>query len=213
MSSEERVQILKMVEDGKISAEQAVKLMKALDDSSVEMEIIEGTPASSSGPDADSFSEKPPAPEFDRVVRSARSLMQIPLWFGVFITALSAYWLYNLVVTSNFGFWFYFAWLPLLFGVLLLALFAGGRDSRWLFVKVERPHANEWPQNITLGFPLPLGLVSWALGTFGHSIQGLHHTNVDEIIQLLSEGFSSKEPLIVNVDEGENGERVQVYIG
>ncbi len=41
MSSEERQQILKMVEDGKISADEAMKLMKALDELSVEMEIIE----------------------------------------------------------------------------------------------------------------------------------------------------------------------------
>ncbi len=34
MSSEERQQILKMVEDGKISADEAMKLMKALDESS-----------------------------------------------------------------------------------------------------------------------------------------------------------------------------------
>ncbi len=213
MSSEERAQILKMVEEVKISADQAMKLIKALDESSVEMEIIEGTPASSSGPEADPASEKPHAPEFERVAKSARRLMQIPLWIGVFIIVLSAYWMYNLVAASNFGFWFYFAGIPFLLGVLLVALFAGGRDSRWLFLKVERPNASEWPHNITLGFPLPLGLVSWALGTFGHNIEGLRHTNVDEIIQLLSEGFSSKEPLIVNVDEGENGERVQVYIG
>ena len=60
MSSEERQQILKMVEDGKISADEAMKLMKALDESSVEMEIIEArAPASSSGPEAESDSTKP----------------------------------------------------------------------------------------------------------------------------------------------------------
>ena len=34
MSSEERQQILKMIEDGKISADEAMKLIKALDESS-----------------------------------------------------------------------------------------------------------------------------------------------------------------------------------
>ena len=41
----------------------------------------------------------------------------------------------------------------------------------------------------------------------------LKHTNTDEIIEALETGLSSDEPLIVNVDEGEEGERVQVYIG
>jgi hypothetical protein len=36
---------------------------------------------------------------------------------------------------------------------------------------------------------------------------------VDDIIQVVETGFTGEEPLIVNVDEGEDGERVQVYIG
>jgi len=36
---------------------------------------------------------------------------------------------------------------------------------------------------------------------------------VDEVIQLIEAGFTGGEPLVVNVDEGEEGERVRVYIG
>lgn len=220
MSSEEQKQILKMIEDGKISAEEAMKLIKALEDSSVEMEIIETAPASSSGPfdaaqdrpEAGPDTEKPNAPEFEEVARKARRLWQIPLWIGVGITVLASYWLYSLVQASNYGFWFFCAWMPLLVGVLLLALFAGSRTSRWLYVRVQQPEG-ESPRNITLGLPLPLGLVGWFLRNFGHSIEGLRHTNVDEIIRLVSDGVSSREPLIVNVDEGKGGEKVQVYIG
>ncbi len=212
MSAEERQQILKMVEDGKISADEAMKLMKALDESSMGMEIIEAAPASSSGPEAESDSKEPNAPEFEEVARRARRLWRIPLWIGVFITVLSAYWMYVLVSTSNYGFWFYFAWLPLLLGILLIALFASSRTSRWLYVNVEQAEG-EWPHNITLGFPLPLGLASWFLRNFGNNIEGLRQANVDEIIEILSNGISGKEPLIVNVDQGENREHVQVYIG
>ena len=212
MSSEERQQILKMVADGKISADEAMKLMKALDESSMEMEIIEAAPASSSGREAESDLTKPNAPEFEEVARRARRLWQIPLWIGVFITVLSAYWMYTLLNTSNYGFWFYFAWLPLIFGILMIALFASSRTSRWLYVNVEQAEG-EWPRNITLGFPIPLGLASWFLRNFGNNIEGLRQANVDEIIDIFSTGISSKEPLIVNVDEGEHGDRVQVYIG
>ena len=212
MSSEERQQILKMVENGKISADEAMKLMKALDESSVEMEIIEGAPASSSGPEAESNSKKPNAPEFEEVAHRARQLWQIPLWIGVTITVLSAYWMYTLVNTSNYGFWFYFAWLPLIFGILMIALFASSRTSRWLYVNVEQAEG-EWPRNIVFGFPIPLGLASWFLRNFGNNIEGLRQANVDAIIEILSKGISAKEPLIVNVDEAEHGDRVQVYIG
>jgi hypothetical protein len=212
MSSEDRQQILKMVEQGRISADEAMKLMKALEESSVEMEIIESAPASSPGPEADSRSQKSQAPEFEKVAQQARRLSQIPLWIGVLITVLSAYWMYALINASNYGFWFYFAWLPLLLGILMIALVAGTQKSRWLYVNVEQADG-EWPRNIVFGFPLPLGLAGWFLRNFGHHIEGLRHTNMDEIVQLLSNGFSPKEPLIVSVDEGEHGERVQVYIG
>lgn len=213
MSSEERQQIIKMVADGKISADEAMKLMKALEASSVEMEIIEAAPASSSGPDAESDSEKPNAPEFEEVARRARRLWQIPLWSGVLITVLSAYWMYTFVNTSNYGFWFYFAWFPLLLGMLMIGLFASSRTSHWLYVNVQQAEGSDGPRQITLGFPLPLGLASWFLRNFGNNIEGLRQANIEEIIEIFSKGISNKEPLIVHVDEGEHGERVQVYIG
>jgi hypothetical protein len=120
--------------------------------------------------------------------------------------------MYTLVNASNYGFWFYFAWLPLILGILMIALFASSRTSRWLYVNVEQAEG-EWPRNVTLGFPIPLGLASWFLRNFGNNIGGLRQANVDEIIEILSKGISVKEPLIVNVDEAEHGERVQVYIG
>jgi len=69
------------------------------------------------------------------------------------------------------------------------------------------------PSRIFLGFPLPLKLAAWFLRMFGHYIPNLGKTNVDEVIQVVEAGFSGEEPLVVNVDEGEEGERVQVYIG
>jgi hypothetical protein len=41
----------------------------------------------------------------------------------------------------------------------------------------------------------------------------MNQAAMNEILEFLSTGFSSKEPFIVNVDEGQSGERVQVYIG
>ena len=113
---------------------------------------------------------------------------------------------------SGMNFWFYFLLVPLLMGVLLTALATGSRQARWIFVDV-RQRPGERPQHIFLGFPLPLKLTAWFLRTFGPLIPELHSTNVDEVIQVIESGFTGKEPLIVNVDEGEQGERVRVYIG
>jgi hypothetical protein len=207
MSSEEQKQILKMVEDGKISAQEALKLIQALESPAVDGEVLKPL-TSDPGP---AFS-KPDPQEFEEITRKAQGLWQIVLGIGVSVVVLSAFWLYSLVNTSNYGFWFYCALVPLFLGVLLVSLFAGSRASHWLYVNVEQAQ-DEWPHNITLGIPLPLGLAGWFLRNFGHSIEGLDQAAADEILEFLSTGLSSREPLIVNVDQGQGREHVQVYIG
>ncbi len=137
----------------------------------------------------------------------------IPLWIGVFLTVLSAWGMYSIQQNSGMNFWFFFLMIPFLLGVLLIALGAGGQNSKWLYVNVDRRNAHDWPRNITLGFPLPLGLTAWFLRTFGHNIRGMKNTNVDEIIQILDATGKSGAPLIINANDNEDGEHVQVYIG
>jgi hypothetical protein len=211
MSAEERKKILQMVQDGKISAEQAASLMRALEaDDTVnpaeaEMEVIEAG--------ASSDSERIDAPEFEQVKARARRFAMIPLWAGVFLTVFSAWGMYSIQQNSGVNFWFFVLLFPLLLGVLLIGLGAGAQNSKWLYVNVDRRNAEDWPQNITLGFPLPLGLTAWFLRTFGHNIQGMKHTNVNEIIQILDATGKSGAPLIINANDNEDGEHVQVYIG
>jgi hypothetical protein len=90
---------------------------------------------------------------------------------------------------------------------------AGSKSARWLYVNVDRSHQNEWPRNITIALPLPLGLVSWFLKNFGSQIGGLKRTTVDEVIMAISMAKTITEPLIINVDDSDDGERVQVFIG
>lgn len=206
MSSDEQKQILKMVEDGKISVEEAMKLIKALEETPAEegVEVIE----TEAGPDQG----RSVGPEFEEVKARARRFAMVPVGIGVAFTVLSAYWMYALVQNSNYGFWFFCAWFPLLLGILLIAVSTGGMNSRWLYLNVDQ-EPSEWPQHITLGFPIPLGIIGWFLRNFGHYIRGMDRTNVDEILMAISMADNLDEPLIVNVDEGEDGERVQVYIG
>ena len=212
MSSEERRKILEMVEQGKISAEQAAHLMRALDEDPepAEIEVIEPEPAvgfAGAGTTASS------APEFEEVKARARRFAMIPLWIGVLIAVLSAWGIYSIQQNAGMNFWFYCLLFPLFLGVLLIVLGAGGQSSRWLYVNVDRRNAADGPRNITLGFPLPLGITSWFLRTFGHTIHGMKNTNVDDIIQILDATGKSGEPFIVNVQDDQDGEHVQVYIG
>lgn len=211
MSSEERKKILQMVEEGKISAEDAAKLMRALDEDAegetdeAEIEVIESR--------ADSSYERAAAPEFDAIKARARRFSLIPLWTGVFVTVLSAWIIYSIQQNAGVNFWFYCMTLPLMLGVLLIALGAGGRTSRWIYVDVDRRDAKpgDGPKHITLGFPIPFGFVAWFFDTFGHNINGMSKGKVEGIVQMMHATKNSNEPLMINVDDDDA--HVQVYIG
>ncbi len=212
MSSEERQRILKMVEDGKISADDALTLFRALEENAEPaMDVYQ--PESAAGGEGGGFASPPvDAPEFEEVKRRARKFAQIPLWIGVALTVLFAGLMFSAQQSSGFGFWFYCLTFPFLFSVFIVALTAGGMNSRWLFVDVQQK-PGDTPGRITLGFPVPLGLVAWFFRNFGHHIQGMDRGKAEGIAEMIRMTASSNSPLIVNAQDDEDGERVMVYIG
>ena len=211
MSSEERKKILQMVEDGKVSAGDAAKLMMALDadadPTEVEMEVIQ--------PDTSQGFEKSEAPEFEEIKSRARRFSLIPLWIGIFITVLSAWIIYGIQQNGGADFWFYCMVLPLLAGVFLITLGAGGRSARWVYLDVDRPYAKrgDGPRHITFGLPLPLGIIDWFFRTFGNYFQGLNKRRMDGMIELMNATRDSNEPFILNIDDSDDGEHVRIFIG
>jgi hypothetical protein len=224
MTDQEREQVLKMIENGNISPEDGLKLMQTLDQTPVDDEVPAGPTETGAGSGPKAAAKKNGAeaqaekssfekdPRIDQVKSTVRRLWQIPLWIGVLITILSAWGMYTLVQAARLNFWFFFLTAVLLLGVLVIVAAIGSRKARWIFVDVHQK-PGEKPARIFLGFPLPLKLAAWFLRNFGHYIPDLGKTNVDEVIQMVEAGFTGKEPLVVNVDEGDDGERVQVYIG
>ena len=207
MSAEERRKILQMVAGGRINAEEAAALMRSLEEPpDDELQVIEA----GSGPGE--HEANVPAPEFDQVRKRARFFALIPLWGGIILTALSAWWMFSIQQNAGLNFWFFCVSMLFLFGILLIALGAGGGSTRWLYVNVDRSHQAEWPKNITIALPLPLGLVGWFLKNFGSHIEGLKRTTLDEVLMALSLAKSVTEPLIIHADD-DGGERVQIYIG
>ena len=136
----------------------------------------------------------------------------IPLWLGVGITVIGGLLMYWAFSANGFGFWFACAWFPFLVGVALLALAWSSRAAPWIHVRVHQA-PGEKPQKIAISFPIPVRLTSWGLRTFGHHIPHMEDINLDEMILALKDVSKDETPLIVDVDEGEDGERVQVFIG
>jgi hypothetical protein len=222
MTDQERNQILKMIEDGRITPEQGLSLMQVLDQSPAE--APQPAPAAAA-PNPEAAAQARSSgfetdPRIGKIKSTVRRFWQIPLWIGIGITILSALGMYAImrgpgkVPGTGMNFWFYFLLLPLLLGVAVIALAVGSHKAHWIFVEVQQK-PGEHPERIFLGFPLPLKFAAWFLRTFGPLIPGLRDSNLKmaELSQFIQTGFTSHEPLIVNVDEGEGSERVRVYIG
>jgi hypothetical protein len=197
----ERMQILQMIEDGRVTAAEGLRLLDAL-----------GGPA---GAEAGADPAPEPAaaetvPEVD--LEKWRRWWVVPMWVGTGILLVGTLLMYGAYRAGGFGFWFGCATLPFLVGVLVMALAGFSQTARWLHIRVKTGQ-EEWPRNIAISLPLPIGLTAWFLRTFGSRIPKLRETGVDELIMALGEHTSSKAPLYINVDEGQGGEKVQVYIG
>jgi hypothetical protein len=229
MTEQERQQVLKMIEQGTISPEEGLKLMRTLDQSRAEDETPVSSPAVTQAPAAavsgNSFNqdeqENTPAgsrfeddPRILRIKEIVARLWQIPLWIGVAFTLLSAWGMYALIMASRINFWFFCLFLALLMGVLLIVAGIGSRRARWLFVDVRQKPGSK-PARIFLGFPIPLRLAAWLLRTIGRFVPEVRKSKVDfdAMLLVIETGIDSDHQCVVNVDEGEMGDRVRVYIG
>jgi hypothetical protein len=105
--------------------------------------------------------------------------------------------------------WLLCGWPLVVLGVLGVALGWWLRKARWLSLRVQERSG----QRITLALPLPLGPVAWLVRVLSPFVPRLRDTGVDEVILALREELRQGRPLIVEVEEGEEGERVEIYLG
>lgn len=189
--------------------------------STSDADMIETAPDFTAPPSTDSFPHEngtpmsQPSPQigaFDPNLARWRRYWMIPLWIGVGITVLGGLLLFWAYQAGGFSFWFGCAWLPFILGLAVMVMAVASRTARWLHLRVHQK-PGERPQTIALSFPLPLRLTAWLIRNFGHHIPQLKNTGIDEMILALGKHTSSETPFYVEVDEGEDGEKVQVYIG
>jgi hypothetical protein len=224
MNEAERLQILEMIEKGIITASEGVKLLNSLPSEAGEGEtppvgeFMDKAEPFEALPEPEVIQEparpdrKPSVtpPEYKVETNKWRRWWWIPLSIGIGITVVSGLLMTLAYSYSNF-FWFGCLWVPLLFGVLVISLAAASRTTPWLHVRVHQEQG-EWPQTIAISLPIPIRFTAWLLRIFKTHIDGREYKNLDEVILAL-EKTSPDQPFYVKVDEGESGEKVEVYIG
>lgn len=261
--SQERLRILDMIDSGRITAEQGMQLLRALNEAdrdALETETDDGLPAdepygAAAGdealplPDgnlADGFDHSPsavlasqphmisapfspaaaeasqPAETIEAETiegpseRAARlkGLWVYPLWAGIIAAALGSLlmagaWMRN---QGSVGLLFVCAAVPFVLGLLIMLLAWSSRSAPWLHLRVQQaPGAS--PQRIALSFPLPARTGAWFVHTFGGFIPGLRDRPVEDLLQMVQQTAVTGVPIHIEVDEGDAGEKVEIFIG
>jgi hypothetical protein len=203
------MRILHMIEDKQISTDRGIELLEALfagEEVAVEGAgtgpALEGETAASEFP-GEAVAPSPAAADFS----GFRRLWLIPLAAGVFLTAMGLGLVLLVQVASPGSFFLLCGGLPLLLGLMTGLLAFWSRTARWLHVRVRGA------QRISLSFPLPLRLAGWVLHLARPYVPQLEETGLDEVILALDQSLVGEEGFYVDVQDGQDGEQVQVYIG
>jgi hypothetical protein len=199
---DERMVILKMLEDGRIDADGAATLLAALETATEE--------SSEEVPErADEIFDAPkPAPE-GPPTNWARFWIY-PMMGGLVVLILGA--LVVAIVSSSgggAGWTLCCGWLPLLAGLTVVILAVWTRNAKWMHLRITE----EGGRKIAFSFPLPLTFTAWVLRIIQPFVPELADTGVDELILAMRDSATGDEPIVIDVQDDEGGERVQVYIG
>jgi hypothetical protein len=183
---EERTQILKMVEAGQISTEEALQLLDALNGA----EPSDGV-------------------EVEADIPNTSSLWLYPTIVGAVVMAVGAP-LMALGLTGQVAiFWAVSCgWIPFFIGLAILTLGVWSRNARWFYLRISNAHSGK--RSLALGFPLPLTLAAWVLRMIRPYVPQLEGTGVDD--DGLG-GETDDQPVYIDVLDDDDGEHVQIYIG
>ena len=205
--------ILDMVEQGQISADDGLRLMNAMGQRS-ESRPKEEPIAAEVVYEPDHTSERKSShispEEISRMKRLKRWWL-LPFGIGLIVLLLGAVWMSMGYQEAGFGLGFWLAWIPFLLGILIVAASVRTRKSVWFHLKVKQ-RSGEKPERINFGLPLPLSLAKWLFTAFGDKFTGLEDKNIGDFPTIL-ENLSSEEPFYLHVNDDEDGEEVEIFIG
>lgn len=206
--------ILDMIEQGALTAEEGLRLIDAMNVSNSEDDDLYNLSLEEVTVIADDILE-PSEPristeELERMKQLKRWWV-FPFAIGLVITTLGALWMFAGYSRTGFSWGFWLSWIPFIIGIFVLALSFQSSRSVWLHVRIKQKRG-ESPPRISISLPLPLSLTLWLINTFGHKIPGLDDLPLGDIFELLDR-ISPEEPFYVHVNDKDNGEMVEVFIG
>lgn len=179
---EERLQILELIEAGAISVAEGVRRLETTTETAA-----------------------PPHPVSRPAL--ARWLWRGALLLGAALVAWGGLLLISSYTGESSAGKLIWGWLIFIVGVMGVILSWWLQRARWLYVRVRQADG----PNITIAFPLPLGLVAWGLRIARPFVPQLAEMRADELLLALRGEMRAGRPFTVEVDEED--EQVEIYFG
>ena len=214
MGDQAERRVLEMVEHGVLSAEEGLRLIDAMAvgrtdvfyDDEFAPDIEEVSAEDLLTPAVTNVSEK----ELARMKQLKRWWI-FPFALGLLFTILGAYWMSTSYSRSGFGWGFWMSWIPFLGGIFVVAVSFQSSRNVWLHVRIKQKQGDS-PERISISLPIPLTFTQWFISKFGQKIPGLKEQPLSETSDLLQK-ISPDEPFYIQVNDTDEGQRVEVFIG
>ncbi len=238
-TSEERQTILKMISDGKITPEEGAQLLAALRGgqlpSGEQLPGGELPPGDEMPPEqatqARAAPETPqpepeqheqvhipeqdvidPAPPIDVKLPDTRHWWQVPFWIGAALLVAGAFMMAGMLQSGAVCLLLLCAFPILVIGLLLIIAAWLARNGPWVHVRVKHNRPNH-PGGRDMNFSVPLDLGVMAVRVAEPFVPQMRNTGVDDVIVSLKDNVQKDQPLIIDVNDDDDGEHVQVIVG
>jgi hypothetical protein len=206
MSAELRDQVLHMLQEGKLTAEQAQELLQALEEEPAPPQPGDSPPILTG-----EVIQPVEPPNMDRF----RQFWQYPFFIALIALVLVGLGLRSLYQSSAGAvtLWFVCVLSIFIFLFVLVALAWMSRQSPWLHVRVKE----KGNRKIAISLPLPMGLAQWGINIARGFVPDEQQANLEMASAFLQAARDDlhepgADPLVINVDD-DDGDQVQVFIG
>ena len=195
--NDDRLQVLKMLETGQLSTDEAIELLDALNGKTPR---LTETPATHGD-----FREDTP---------QVGSWWLVPTGIGAVVMALGTPLLALGLSGRSPVFWaLCCGWMPFLIGLTVLTIGVWSRTARWLHLRIR--NAQTGKMTFAISMPLPLTIAAWVIRLIRPFVPQIQDIAVEEMIVAVRDGWSTgdEEPIFIEVQDDDDGEHVLIYIG
>ncbi|HSJ55747.1 MAG TPA: hypothetical protein VLC95_01105 [Anaerolineae bacterium] len=203
-----RRRVLELLGRGQIGVEEAERLLRGMAEPEEER-LDDGTAAEAGFPSSVALPAEAAGTVPSGAPEGWRRFWIWPLLAGGVVLLAGALIMGLVYATAAAAGWLVCGWVPMIAGLLVMGVAWWSRTATWLHLRISEPGS----RRIAISMPLPLTLAAWVLRIARPYVPQLRDTGVDELILALRDSRAGDAPLFIDVQDEEDGEHVQIYIG